>query len=177
MILMRHGETLFNVVFAATRVDPGLRDPVLTPRGRAQAAEAAEALRREEVRRVIASPYRRTLETAEIVAAALGVPVAVEPMVRERMAFSCDVGTPRTELAQAWRSLAFDHLDEVWWPQDEEPHDSVAVRCRAFCRAMAGIPDWPHVAVITHWGVIHALTGRTLKNCERVRFDPTAAAP
>jgi broad specificity phosphatase PhoE len=39
---------------------------------------------------------------------------------------------------------------------------------------MAGAPDWPHVLVVTHWGVIRSLTGRTVKNCETVRLDPTA---
>ena len=41
---------------------------------------------------------------------------------------------------------------------------------------MADIPDWAHVAVITLWGVIRALTGRRVKNCETVRFDPTGPA-
>jgi hypothetical protein len=41
---------------------------------------------------------------------------------------------------------------------------------------MAVAPDWPHVAVITHWGVIRALTGLTVKNGEHLRFDPTRPA-
>ena len=67
MILMRHGQTVFNVVYGKTRKDPGIRDPELTDDGRLQVARAAERLRDLTVRRVIASPYRRTLETAEIV--------------------------------------------------------------------------------------------------------------
>ena len=36
MILVRHGETVFNVLFGKTRRDPGVRDPRLTERGREQ---------------------------------------------------------------------------------------------------------------------------------------------
>ena len=34
MILIRHGQTIFNVIFSVTRVDPGVPDPLLTSRGR-----------------------------------------------------------------------------------------------------------------------------------------------
>lgn len=174
MILMRHGETLFNVVFGAMRIDPGLHDPELTPRGRQQAVEAAETLRGEDVRRVITSPYRRALQTAEIIAGALSLPVTVEPLIRERAAFACDVGSTPADLARSWGTMHFDHLAETWWSECGETHAALDARCRAFCRAMAGTPDWPHVAVITHWGVIQSLTGRPAKNAERIRIDPRA---
>ena len=175
MILMRHGETLFNVVFGAMRVDPGLYDPELTARGRQQAVEAAETLRGEDVRRVVTSPYRRALQTAEIVAEALKLPVTVEPLIRERAAFACDVGSAPAALARTWRTMTFDHLAETWWSKSGETHEALDARCRAFCRAMADTPDWPHVAVITHWGVIRSLTGQPVRNAERIRIDPRVA--
>lgn len=174
MILVRHGETVFNVVFGATRVDPGVNDPALTPQGRTQAEAVAAALAAEGVRRLIASPYRRALETADILARILSVPVAVEPLVRERAKFACDVGTPRSALAREWRHFVFDHIDDMWWSAAEEPEASLAARCGAFARSMAATPDWRDVAVITHWGVIRCLTGVRPGNCELVRFDPTA---
>ena len=36
MIVMRHGESEFNVVYGRTGTDPGIRDPKLTARGRDQ---------------------------------------------------------------------------------------------------------------------------------------------
>jgi hypothetical protein len=42
---------------------------------------------------------------------------------------------------------------------------------------MAAIPDWPEVAVVSHWGFIRALTGVELSNCQTVRCDPTAPHP
>ncbi|NQU72222.1 MAG: histidine phosphatase family protein [Rhodospirillales bacterium] len=173
MILVRHAQTVFNVVFGAHRRDPGVRDPALTEEGHAQALAAAEMLGGNSVTRVIASPYWRALQTAEIVAGALSVPVEVEPLVRERAAFACDIGTPRSRLAESWSEYAFHRLDEVWWAEAEEAESVLHDRCRKFCRNMSTREDWPHVAVVTHWGVIKALTGKRVQNCETVRLDPT----
>ena len=68
MILLRHGQTVFNLHFGRDRIDPGVPDPTLTEVGRAQAEAAAEALADMALRRVVASPYRRAVETALIVA-------------------------------------------------------------------------------------------------------------
>ncbi len=173
MILMRHAQTVFNVVYGAHRRDPGVRDPALTEEGHAQALAAAEMLKRNSVTRIIASPYWRTLQTAEIIAAALNLPVEVEPLIRERAAFACDIGSPRSKLAESWSEYAFNRLDEVWWADIEEAESELHERCRKFCRTMSGREDWPNVAVITHWGVIKALTGRQVQNCETIRVDPT----
>jgi hypothetical protein len=40
--------------------------------------------------------------------------VLVNPIVRERYAFACDVGTPRTELERSWPEHDFSSIDEVW---------------------------------------------------------------
>ena len=85
MILLRHGQSRFNVVYSTTRVDPGIEDPVLTPAGKQQAAEAGDRLAAHELRRIVASPYTRTLHTAQIVSEAVGLPVSVEPLVREQI--------------------------------------------------------------------------------------------
>ena len=36
---------------------------------------------------------------------------------------------------------------------------------------------WQGVLVVTHWGVIRALTGHRVENAELVRFDPSAEHP
>jgi broad specificity phosphatase PhoE len=176
MILLRHGQTMFNVLFPESRVDPGLVDPSLTAVGRAQAAAAAESLAAHGVTRLLASPYTRALETAHIVADRLGVPVTVEHRVRERCAYACDIGTARSVLERSWGHFGFGALAERWWPDGEEPQAELTARCEAFRIAMAAADDWPTVAVVTHWGAIRALTGLVVKNGEVVRFDPTRAA-
>jgi glucosyl-3-phosphoglycerate phosphatase len=173
MILLRHGQTIFNVVYGSQRVDPGVPDPILTPSGREQAATAAKSLETAGITRVVASPYTRALETAEIIARLLRVEIEVEPLIRERSAFSCDVGTTRSELSRQWRGLSFAHLEETWWHPPPEPVATLAERCRRFCAAMARREAWSSAVVVTHWGVIHAMTGLRLQNGEMVRMDPT----
>ncbi|MEM7225105.1 MAG: histidine phosphatase family protein [Pseudomonadota bacterium] len=172
MILVRHGQSHFNVHFHVTREDPGLVDPGLTEDGVLQAKAAAETLRDEDIGRILASPYTRTLETASIIAESLALPIKIEAVVRERAYFTCDIGTPRSELAERWPNLAFDHLEEQWWPNLDETEAQVDERCRRFRNHMAGQDDWSRVLVVTHWGFIRGLTGREVHNGAILRFHP-----
>lgn len=171
MILMRHGESEFNVVYGATRTDPGIEDPSLTDDGRAQVTDAADALRGRDpsVSRIIASPYTRALQTAHIVADTLGVPITVEPLVRERFAWTCDIGTLASDLTPRWPAIRFPRLEERWWSREEESHDDVRVRANRFHRAMVDDPDHPETLVVSHWGFIRAMTGLELTNAAMVR--------
>jgi broad specificity phosphatase PhoE len=172
MLLIRHGQTEFNRVFSVTRRDPGVRDPQLTVAGRVQAAAAAAVLAEHSVRRLIASPYVRALETAEIIAARLGLPVSVEPLIAERCAYACDIGSPLAALRARWPGLAFDHLADPWWPQQEEPEELLVRRARIF-RGRIAAAAWPSTAIVTHWGFIRALTGLRVPNGSILRMDPT----
>jgi len=176
MILLRHAQSEFNAAFSVTRIDPGIPDPRLTAAGQAQAAAAAEALRGTGVKRLISSPYRRALETATIIADALGLEVTVEPLVRERAAFHCDIGTGPAGLRSLFPRYSFDHLDDPWWHDHvatgiAETEAALAVRCQAFLAAAEKIPDRADVAVVTHWGFIRAATGKPVANCEMVRLS------
>ncbi|HEX2479755.1 MAG TPA: histidine phosphatase family protein [Geminicoccaceae bacterium] len=170
MILVRHAESEWNRHFSRTRIDPGIPDPPLTRTGRRQAEQLAEQLAEAAVRRLVASPYRRALETATIVAEALSLPIVVEPLVRERCVFSCDEGTPPGQLAAHWPRLDFAHLEERWWGVAAESEVSLGQRCAAFRAKTDMIPDRWHMAVITHWGVIRALTGQELTNGACIRL-------
>ena len=172
MILVRHGQSEFNVVFSVTRQDPGIRDPLLTPEGRRQAEAVAEALLGRGIGRLIASPYSRALETAEIVARRLDVSISVDPLVGERAAFACDVGTTRDHLKARWPHLQLDHLEEQWWPTLEESEGDLSARCAAFRAHMRRVEDWASVAVVSHWGFIRGLTGLTVQNGAVLRIDP-----
>jgi glucosyl-3-phosphoglycerate phosphatase len=176
MILIRHGQSEFNVHFSRTGIDPGIVDPQLTEAGRAQVRAAADAIQRSErpIARLLSSPYTRALQTAEIVAGVLKVPVDIEPLVREHAKFQCDVGTCRSLLCEAWPALNFDHLEETWWPALDETEADVRRRAQSFRSRAAGWVDWREVAVVSHWGFLLRLTGLSLANAEHVAFDPTA---
>lgn len=121
MILVRHGQSEFNAAFNRTRIDPGIVDPRLTGEGRAQASAVAVALGELGIRRLIASPYTRALETAAVIAEVLGTPIGVEPLVRERSAFTCDIGTPAAELPGAGRPFALTIWPTRGGPQPKNP--------------------------------------------------------
>ena len=174
MLLVRHGESEWNRHFGATRIDVGLPDPGLTETGAEQALAAAAALLGHNVARLLSSPYRRTLATAGPIAARLGLLIGIEPIVRERCAFSCDLGSKPAELAQAWPDLDFDGLDDRWWGGRIESEQSLERRARSFYERAEVWPDRDRVAVVTHWGFIRALTGKSVGNAEivRVAFAP-----
>jgi len=177
MILLRHGQSEFNLHFTATRRDPGIHDPKLTALGHAQAEAAAEALARERITRIIVSPYTRALQTAAPVARRLGVPVFVNPVVRERYSFTCDIGSPRAELEAAWPEHDFTAIEEVWWPSVDEPGASIIGRAALFRAEMAALADWSDTLVVSHWGFILCMTGQSVMNGNWLRCDPTAPAP
>ena len=170
MILMRHGQSEFNLHFTATRRDPGIADPRLTPEGQAQADRAAEALGGLDIRHIVASPYTRALQTAAPVARALGLPVRINPVVRERYHFTCDIGSPRSVLTQAWPEHDFGQLDEVWWPGATEDERSVEARAAQFRAEMETLGEWEHTLVVSHWAFLLTLTGSSLENGQWIRL-------
>ena len=141
MILLRHGESEFNEVYSVSGVDPGIEDPKLTERGHRQARDAAALLAEYPLRRVLASPYTRALQTAGEVATVLGLPITVEPLVRERGAFVCDVGTAREQSSPGTGRVSPSAPSTNTGGRETESDDSVAVRGRAFRAAARAWPE------------------------------------
>ena len=176
MILVRHGQSHFNVHVSVTREDPGIVDPGLTDEGERQAMAAAEALEGQGIGRIVASPYWRTLHTAEIIAERLGLPVSIDPRVRERYFFTCDIGSHRSDLIARWPGFGFGDLPERWWPEEEETEDALAVRCAGFRHSIKTDSNWEDLLVVSHWGFIRGLTGEAVANGVGLRFDPHVGA-
>lgn len=174
MLLIRHAQSEWNLHFGRTRTDPGLPDPPLTAEGTRQAEAMAADLAMLGIRRLVTSPYRRTLETAAIFARSLNVPIEVDALVRERCAFSCDQGSPPEALARAWPDLDFSRLEPVWWGGLIESHAALERRCELFRQRMAALADQDRVAVVSHWGFIRCLTGHELANTAYVRLAPSS---
>ncbi|MCB8879093.1 histidine phosphatase family protein [Acidisoma cellulosilytica] len=174
MILIRHGQSEFNVQFAANRVDPGIEDAPLTALGQEQAEAAAKTLGHLRITRIISSPYTRTLQTAAPFARHFGLPVTISPLVLERYAYSCDVGRPVSHLTQAWPEHDFGDLPDIWWPAQTESERATLARAGKFHVEMAAQPDHEETLVVSHWGFILAMTGRSVTNCEWVVLEPDA---
>jgi broad specificity phosphatase PhoE len=96
-LLLRHGQTPMSV----QKRYAGRSDAPLTDAGVAQAAAAAKRLASAGIDAIVASPLRRTVQTAGEVAAVTGLPVAAEDGFRET-----DFG--------AWEGLTFAEVRERW---------------------------------------------------------------
>ena len=177
MLRVRHAQSEWNAQFGATRIDPGLPDPPLTAEGIAQARGAVSMLQREGIRRLVSSPYRRTLQTSVIFAEALGLEITIEPLVRERCAFSCDQGSPPELLAAEWPSIDFSALEPVWWGGSIESMPSIQARAERFLAKAKTMSDAAHVAIISHWGFIRCLTDHEVGNVGTVRLHPERLQP
>jgi broad specificity phosphatase PhoE len=177
MILIRHGQSEFNVQFSRIRVDPGIEDAPLTPLGHQQAEEAANTLAGVRITRIVASPYTRALQTAAAFARRFNLPVTISPLVRERYAYSCDIGSPVADLRGAWPDHDFDHVPNKWWPVKTESEAETLDRASAFHIEMAARPDHAETLVVSHWGFILAMTGRSVTNCEWVVLEPNVDFP
>jgi broad specificity phosphatase PhoE len=177
MLLLRHGQSYFNLHFTATRVDPGIEDPELTPLGVEQAAAAAAALQERKITRLIVSPYTRALQTAQPILEIHDVPVEVMQVVRERTAFVCDIGRPPQALAARFPQHRFSHLPERWWHPGTESAGETVARADAFRELMSRRADSATTLLVSHWAFILALTGRSIENGEILEYDPAQPAP
>src|SRR5258708_4366510 len=105
MLLIRHGQSEFNVVYSVTRLDPGIRDPLPPGPGRARPGGGAGPLAGGGLAGLTPTPYPGALEPAEITAETLALPIAVDARVGERAAFACDIGSPSAQLRARWPQL------------------------------------------------------------------------
>jgi broad specificity phosphatase PhoE len=152
ILLARHGETDWN---RDSRFQ-GQADPPLNDAGRDQARALAERLAGESLEAVYSSPLHRALETAEIVAARLRLPVTILEPLRE-----IDVGSwsglTRAEVEARFpeayaRWLAFEH----GW-DGGETYDELGARVVPALAELAALHPGGRVLAVTHGGPIRAV--------------------
>jgi len=147
LLLVRHGESEWNAVGRWQ----GQADPPLSPRGRRQARQAADAIGAVDV--IVASDLERAAHTAAIISEAIGVgPVIIEPLLRERSAGAWS-GLTRAEIDEAWPGYLTDHRR----PPGFEPDDVLLARARAGLDRVHAEYAGADVLVLTHGGVVYAI--------------------
>jgi probable phosphoglycerate mutase len=151
IFLIRHGETLGN----ASRVVQ-LPDNPLSPRGVAQAQRLARRLAGAGITRIVASDYARAAMTAHHLRDATGVPVTIDPVLRER-----SFGDLR---GRSYDEIGFDIFAPEYAPPNGEGWDAFHVRVD---RAWALVQELAvgargHLAVVTHGLVCRSLAARHL---------------
>ena len=113
--LIRHGQSAFNAAWERDNVDPMIIDAPLTERGFGQAASIRSDVAKLGIEAVLASPLTRAIQTATHLADGLDVPIHVDPLHREFVWSSCDIGRSPADLASDFPHLSFDHLSDPWW--------------------------------------------------------------
>jgi len=142
-LFLRHGQSTAN----RDRVIAGSTDAELTELGEAQARQAAVALAGSGIRRIVASPQRRALRTAEIVAEALGLPVATDPGLVER-----HWGT--------WEGrLVANRPDYFMVPEGGESWEAFRDRAWAACEPILAAGPVP-LLIVAHAGIMRVLRDR-----------------
>ncbi|MGY1820928.1 histidine phosphatase family protein [Geodermatophilus sp. SYSU D00079] len=160
LLVWRHGRTEWN---AAGRFQ-GQLDPPLDAEGRSQAARAAPQLAATgplpPSTVVVSSDLTRAAETAATLTALLGVPLRLDPRLREVGLGSWE-GLTRDEVAERHPEQYADWL--AGRPvQDRGGEDPATVPQRALA-ALQDLPEAPAAVVVTHGGtggrLIEALLG------------------
>ena len=140
---LRHGETDWN----AQGLSQGNVDIPLNPNGLAQARAAAELLRGRGIASIVASPLSRALVTAEIAAAALGLPVLIDEALRE-VRFGVQEGQPMQDWFSEW-------IEERFTPAGGEPFAELRARAVAAINRALDLPA--PVLVVAHGALFRSL--------------------
>ena len=171
MFLVRHGESEFNQTFRKTKRDPGIVDPPLTPLGIQQIKQTADFLRHKDIDVCVSSPYQRALQTSALLFDLTSQNLTVNFLAGEQFGFSCDIGSPRSELEKKWPLIDFENLTEVWWPSEPESENAVARRGALFLKGTTNrFLNTDRLVVVSHWGFIKSLTGLSVENGSVVEF-------
>jgi broad specificity phosphatase PhoE len=143
-------------------------DPDLSDEGLAQVERLPEALSRFPVSRVVSSPQRRAIQTAEPVAAARELPVEIDDRFAEYdrdLPLYIPVEQIRKENPQEWARMAQGHLPSA---VDE---DAFRARVRAAVDDLVAAADPEDtVAVFSHGGVINVLLHEILGTARLLSF-------
>ncbi len=168
VILVRHGETTYNV---ERRLPGQLAGVALTDEGRRQAQRAAVALSGLPISAVVASPLERARATAEILARGWALPVRTDPRLMDT-----DVGS--------WSGALVDDLnkhDPAWKAFVEHPNQPPAgvegfeaVRARAVAAVEDALKDAAtgnYLVVVAHADIIKLILAHyTAMETEAARF-------
>jgi broad specificity phosphatase PhoE len=152
IFLARHGESDWNV----EKRFQGHRDRPLTERGREQAHALADLVGAEKINAVYTSPLSRARETAEIVAARVGLKVVALPELREVDTGSWS-GLSRADV-EARFPEGFAHWSSggsAW--ENGESYDEMAERVIGALRKIAEDHPDGRVLVVSHGGPIRAI--------------------
>jgi probable phosphoglycerate mutase len=162
---LRHGETDWN----ARGLSQGNVEVPLNANGIAQAHAAAKLLIGRGIRSIVCSPLSRARDTAATVSLALGLPVEIEPDLRE-----VSFGVQEGQAMAAWFD---DWVDGTFTPEGAETFASLRARAAAAINRALTRPA--PVLVVAHGAVFRALRAEMglPPNVKMANAQPTWCVP
>lgn len=169
LILVRHGENTANLTleFSHRSVDYSL-----TGKGVLQAQQTAEFLCDTGIQEVFSSPLKRAVETAEVIARPLGLPITVIEGFREVNVGILEGQKPTAALwAQHDAIIAAwaDGHPETCFPGGEDLFTLTARARSAFEQALAG-KDGRKILIVAHGGIIYFTLHSVFAGIDRNKF-------
>ncbi len=154
IVAIRHGQTAWNAEFRLQ----GQIDIPLNRVGQRQAASLADALRDEGLSAVIASDLGRAWQTAQALAAPLGLPLSADPGLRERC-FGVLEGQTRQQIDQQSPELArrWHSRDPNFAPEGAESLRVFYARTIAAVEGLVAAHAGRTIALVSHGGVLDCL--------------------
>lgn len=154
ILLIRHGETAWN----AERRLQGHLDVPLNAEGERQAAALGRALRSEGLDALWSSDLQRARQTAQPIAAASGLPLQIEPALRERCfggfegMVHADIGVRYPQAYAAWKARELD----ARLPDGEHAPETLRAFFERVMAAIKRLAGYGHgkIALVTHGGVL-----------------------
>lgn len=143
-------------------------DPDLSDAGVEQALRLPDALARFPISRVISSPQRRAVQTAQPVAGARGLDLEIDDRLAEYdrdMAHYIPIEQVAKENPEEFARLASGHL-----PTEVDEAAFLARVTAAVDDLIAGSPHEQTIAVFSHGGVINVLLHRILATPRPLSF-------
>ena len=143
LILVRHGETLFNVKGIAQ----GWQDSELSDRGRDQVGKLAARLARYNADALYSSPLGRALSTADAISSVTGLEVKLLDDLRE-MNYGGWEGRSFLDVRKTDEEVYRRWVDDPAYPcPGGESHNDVLARMN---RALESVRQWRRPIIVTH---------------------------
>lgn len=156
----RHGQPDLDQISWKANPDIPLCDPVLTSKGQTQAKYLGKYLRHKNFKGIIiSSPYRRTLETAQIVSEQTGSTVTIEPAIQEIVThngFPEFDGLNIKQIQQLYKNVSKSfEIPYPWFSQGPETIENVKKRVAPIlARALKSDLE---VLLVGHGASVHAV--------------------
>jgi len=152
-------------------------DAKITVKGEEQAIKAREDLKKIQFDTYICSPLTRTMQTFSIIFP--GKKPLLQPLIREQLYQSCDVGRQPNILKKEFPEFDFSNLNKYWWNNDEtinekkivkENFNDIKIRLDKF-KLWLNTNDSSTIALVSHGTFLSQITGFFLENCEHYIWE------